>query len=85
MIEYRDRETLVIRLTGGSLRESHWILETYSLSESRRGNRLSQSIDIRNSGINPLVRLLIRFLRWAGTPVRPRYLENLKEIVERGF
>jgi carbon monoxide dehydrogenase subunit G len=83
IIEYRKPEKIVIRLTEANLPTRSTVNEIYELSPSEEGTLLEQRIEINNSGLNLFFRLLIAFIHRFGKPTEKRYLEALKELIER--
>lgn len=83
IIEYRKPEKIVIRLTEANLPRGSTVNEIYELSPSEEGTLLEQRIEINNSGLNLFFRLLIAFIHRFGKPTEKRYLEALKELIER--
>jgi uncharacterized protein YndB with AHSA1/START domain len=81
--EYRKPEKLAIRLTQESSWKGSSVSEIYELSRRDEGTLLEQRIEINNSGINLLFRLLIAFIYRFGAPTGKRYLAGLKELIER--
>jgi hypothetical protein len=81
--EYRKPEKLAIRLTQETFSKGSSVNEIYELSPSEEGTLLEQRIEINNSGINLLFRLLIAFIHRFGKPTGKRYLVGLKELIER--
>jgi hypothetical protein len=74
---------LVIRLIGGLAPRHSLIEEIYELSERDSGTFLKQTIHLDNSGINIFFRFLIWFIQRTGKPTGKRYLETLRDIIER--
>ncbi|MFZ2300942.1 MAG: SRPBCC family protein [Gallionella sp.] len=74
---------LVIRHTGGlSAPQDRIIEETYELLARNGGTFLTQTICIRNSGINIFLRLLIWIIQKWGKPTGEPYLGTLRDIIE---
>lgn len=82
-IHFEPFSRLVIRLTGGLSPHNRVIEEIYELSERDGGTFLTQTIRIDDSGINVFFRLLIWIIQRWGRPTGKRYLETLRDIVER--
>ena len=82
-VRFEPPLNLVIRNTGGLGSRNQIIEEIYELSERGGGTFLVQTVDIRNSGINLFLRLLIWFIQRWGKPTGKRYLETLRDIIEQ--
>jgi hypothetical protein len=82
-VHFEPPSKLVIRQVGGLLPRNGVIDERYELMEREGGAFLTQSIHIDHSGINIFFRLLIWLIQRLGKPKGKRYLETLRDIVER--
>jgi hypothetical protein len=82
-VHFESPIKLIIRLTGPSSPRAMVIEEMYQLAEQDGGTVLTQVIQIGNSGINVFFRFLIWIIQQFGKPVGKRYLETLRDIVER--
>lgn len=82
-VHFEPSSKLVIRHTGGLSPRNSVIEEMYELSERDGGTSLTQSIDIGNSGIPIFFRLLIWLIQRWGKPTGKRYLETLRDIIEK--
>ena len=82
-VHFEPPSKLVIRHTGGLSPRNGVIEERYELSERDGGTSLTQSIHIDHSGINIFFRLLIWLIQRWGKPTGKRYLETLRDIIER--
>jgi len=80
--EYRPPAKLVIRLTGGRLPPAGYAHEIYDISKEKGGTALTQTIQLHNSGINLLFRLVIAFVYRFGKPTGMPYLTQLKNLAE---
>jgi uncharacterized protein YndB with AHSA1/START domain len=81
--EYRKAEKLVIRLIQRDSRPQSYVEEIYELGPHAGNTFLEQRIEIHDSSINIFLRLLISFIRRFGKPEGQKYLDTLKELVER--
>jgi uncharacterized protein YndB with AHSA1/START domain len=82
-VSYEPPRSLVIRLTSASMAQGSFVEERYTLSDKDNSTLLEQRIVVKNSGTNILLRFLVAFIMRFGKPVGKRYLETLKELVER--
>ena len=82
-VHFEPPSKLVIRHTGGISPHTRAIEEIYELSERAGRTFLTQSIRIDNSGINIFIRILIWIIQRRGKPTGKRYLETLRDIIER--
>lgn len=73
---------LVIRLVSAAMPQGSFVEERYTLTDKGNSTLLEQQIEVHNSGMNILWRLLVAFIMRFGKPVGKRYLESLKEMVE---
>jgi uncharacterized protein YndB with AHSA1/START domain len=81
--QFQPPARLAIRLTGTFEPRDRVIDEIYELTPQGSGTILTQTVQIGNSGINFFFRFLIWAIRRFGKPVGPRYLEGLKNIIEK--
>lgn len=82
-VHFDPPSKLVIRHTGGLSPQHKIIEEIYELTERDGGTFLMQTIHIDNSGINIFFRFLIWLIQRWGKPIGKRYLETLRDIIER--
>ena len=82
-VHFEPLSKLVIRHTGGLSPHNRVIEEIYELAERDGGTFLTQTIRIGNAGINIFFRFLIWFIQRWGKPTGKRYLETLRDIIER--
>ena len=82
-VHFEPPTMLVIRHTGGPDSQHRVIEEIYELLERDGGIFLTQTIHIENSGINIFLRFLVWMVQRWGKPVGKRYLETLRDIVEK--
>ena len=82
-VYFEPTSKLVIRHTGGLSPQNSVIEEIYELSERDGGTSLRQSIHITNSGIPFFFRILIWMIQRWGKPTGKRYLETLRDIIEK--
>lgn len=82
-VTYDPPHSLVIRLTSTEMPQDSFVEERYTLTDKGSSTLLEQRIEVNNSGINIFWRFLIAFITRFGKPVGKRYLETLKELVER--
>ena len=80
ILEYHPPVRLVIKLTGGRFSGNDYVYEIYELVPMDGGTRLDQTIEIHDSGIPLLFRILIWFVRHFGKPTRKSYLFGVKEL-----
>ena len=73
---------LEIRVTGGRMPANGVVHERYTLRRLPAGTEVVQLIDMRQSGIPWLWRVIMAVLQRIGRPTGKRYLENLKSLVE---
>ena len=82
-VHFEPLSKLTIRHTGGlSSPPGRIIEENYELAERNGGTFLTQTICIRNSGINIFLRLLIWIIQKWGKPTGKPYLEVFRDIIE---
>ena len=82
-VHFEPPTKLVIRHTGGLSPRNSVIEEMYELSERDGGTSLRQTIHIENPGIPVFFRLLIWLIQRWGKPTGKRYLETLRDMVEK--
>lgn len=83
-VHFEPLSKLVIRHTEAlSSPDSRVIEEIYELSERNGGTFLTQTILIKNSGINIFFRLLIWIIQRWGKPTGKPYLATLRDIIEK--
>jgi uncharacterized protein YndB with AHSA1/START domain len=82
-IHFEPPSKLVIRHTGALSHRNGVIEERYELIERDGGTFLIQSIHIDHSGINIFFRFLIWLIQRWGKPTGKRYLETLRDIIEK--
>lgn len=85
IVHFDPPSKLVTRHTEGqaSPHRDRVIEETYELSERSGGTFLTQTILIKNSGVNIFLRLLTWLLLKFGKPTGTAYLNPLRDIIER--
>jgi len=81
-VDFEPFSRLRIRLTGNQAPHNRIIYEIYELSQRDGGTFLTQIINIENSGVNIIFRLLIWIIQRWGKPTGTRYLETLRDIVQ---
>ena len=74
---------LAIRLTSTAMPQDSFVEERYTLTDNGSSTLLEQHIEVHNSEINIFWKMLAAFIMRFGKPVGKRYLETLKELVER--
>lgn len=57
--------------------------EQFELTEGGRGTRLTQTVRLHHAGVSLLLRALISFLMRFGKPSGQRYLERLRDCIEK--
>ncbi len=74
----------MIRLVSAAMPQGSFVEERYTLTDKCNATLLEQQIEVYNSGMNILWRLVVAFIMRFGKPVGKRYLETLREMVEGG-
>lgn len=74
--------SLRLRLTGGALPSGASVVESWQLERVERGTRVTQTIDMSQSGMALPWRILLALLHRMGRPVGHRYLDVLRLLIE---
>ena len=82
IVEYHAPRRLVIKLTGGHLSKYAYVHEVYDLVPVEGGTRLKQTIEIHDSSIPLIFRILLWFIRRFGKPTGDSYLAGVKSLAE---
>jgi uncharacterized protein YndB with AHSA1/START domain len=85
LVEYRPNEKLVCRTTGGDLKPGGWILETYTIHADEDTTVLTHTVDLANSKMPYLSRVLVVFLTGLfNSSGDLGHVRNLKALIEDG-
>lgn len=80
--EFLPPVRLAVRLSGGRMPKDAFAREVYDLTPIPGGTRLVQTIELGNSGIPLVFRMLMWFIQRFGTPTGKTFLATFKELVE---
>ena len=85
LVEFRPRERLVCRTSGGDLKQGGWILETYTLSADEDTTVLTHEVDLENSRMPYFARFAVVFLTGLFNASGDLgHVRNLKALIEDG-
>jgi len=83
LVEFRVREQLVCRTSGGDLNAGGWILETYTLTEDEDTTVLTHQVDLANSKMPYFARFAVVFLTNVFNASGDMgHVRNLKALIE---
>ena len=82
VIELVPDERLTMRHTVSAHGAEHTVTEAYDLRASGDSTRLTQTLDLSQTGLPWPIRLLIGFITRFGKPVNTPYLDRLKAMIE---
>ncbi|MFM8551683.1 MAG: SRPBCC family protein [Nitrospiraceae bacterium] len=80
--EFQPPVRLAVCLSGGRMPKNAFAREVYDLTPIPGGTRLVQTIELNNTGIPLVFRLLMWFIQRFGKPTGKTFLATFKELVE---
>jgi len=75
-------ELLKTRYTGKAFRNGGYVEETFRLTPSQNGTRLSHAVDFTHSGVPWLVLLLMQLVNAFGYSAGKSSLEGIRDLAE---